>query len=93
MSTTSWVYLGVSLLKLGELIQAEDAFTQANILDNTNPNVWGYMTILCLHYGKDRRVQADLCFEETLLMGLNDSEILEEIGDLYLKEGQLTKAE
>jgi uncharacterized protein HemY len=26
-STTSWLYLGASLLRLGELTQAEDAFT------------------------------------------------------------------
>lgn len=47
-STTSWMYLGLSLLRLGELHLAEDAFTQANILDNENPKIWGYMAILCL---------------------------------------------
>lgn len=61
-STTSWMYLGLSLLRLGELNLAEDAFTQANILDNLNPKIWGYMCILCLTVGKERKVQADICF-------------------------------
>jgi uncharacterized protein HemY len=55
-STTSWMYLGLSLLRLGDLSLAEDALTQANILDNLNPKVWGYMTILCLTMGKERSV-------------------------------------
>ena len=56
VSTTSWFYLGLSMLRLGELSQAEDAISQANILDNTNPNVWGLMTILCLSSGSQRMI-------------------------------------
>lgn len=47
-STTAWIYLGLSFLRLGELNNAEDAITQANILDNTNPIIWGLNTVLCL---------------------------------------------
>jgi hypothetical protein len=36
------------------LKEAEDAISNANILDNTNPKVWGLMTILCLSTGKER---------------------------------------
>jgi len=86
------MYLGVSLLRLGELALSEDALAQANILDNLNPKVWGYMTILCLIVGKDRKRQAELCFQEALTTGLTDIEILEEIGDLYVKEGELDLA-
>ena len=54
VSTTSWLYLGLSLIKLGELEAAEDAIAQANILDNNNPNSWGLSTILCLSYDNSR---------------------------------------
>ena len=54
ISTTAWIYLGLSLIKLGELEAAEDAISYANILDNNNPNAWGLSTILCLSFGKDR---------------------------------------
>lgn len=56
VSTTSWIYLGMSLLRVGELAQAEDAISQANILDNTNPKIWALMTILCLTTGPSRLI-------------------------------------
>lgn len=55
-STTAWLYLGLSHLRLGEYQHAEDALCQANILDHLNPRVWGLMTVLCLSCGKDRKV-------------------------------------
>ena len=60
VSTNAWFYLGLSLLRLGELPAAEDAITQANILDNLNPNIWALSAILCLSYGQKRLSQA--CF-------------------------------
>lgn len=71
---------------MGELNLAEDAFSQANILDNLNPNVWAYMCVLCLTVGKERKVQAEICFREAIKTGLESCEIFEEIGDLYVKE-------
>ncbi len=59
-STTAWLYLGLSCLRLGEYQQAEDALSQANILDHLNPRVWALNSILCLtdtHHGS-RAVQA-----------------------------------
>lgn len=91
-STISWFYLGLSFLRLGELNYAEDALSQANILDNLNPRVWAYMTVLCLTIGKERKVQAELCFREALKTELKDNEVLEEIGDLYVKEACLDLA-
>ena len=83
VSTTSWIYLGLSLLRVGDLAAAEDAIAQANILDNTNPNVWGLMTILCLTTGAQRLAQANLSFKEAIDLGLKDHQQIEEIGDLY----------
>lgn len=83
VSTTSWIYLGMSLLRVGELAQAEDAITQANILDNTNPRIWGLMTILCLTTGPQRHIQANQSFKTAIDLGLKDVQLIEEIGDLY----------
>ena len=52
MSTQAWFNLGQSLLRLGELTAAEEAIAQANILDNTNPIIWGLSAVLCLMFGK-----------------------------------------
>ena len=64
----------------------------ANILDNTNPKVWGFMTILCLSTGRQRLIQANLSFKEALRLGLKDQEIIEEIGDLYSNSEELDQA-
>ena len=85
-STTAWLNLGLSCLRLGELQAAEDAISQANILDHLNPRPWGLMSILCLQYGKDRNVQAEQCFRKAISLGLIDKDILEEIGDLYARD-------
>jgi len=92
VSTTSWIYLGLSYLRLGQLKEAEDAISNANILDNTNPKVWGFMTILCLSTGRQRLIQANLSFKEALRLGLKDQEIIEEIGDLYTNSEELDQA-
>ena len=91
-STTSWTYLGVALMRLGDLTLAEDALTQASILDNLNPKVWGFIAILCLLVGRDRKKQAELCYREAVKIGLHDGAILEEIGDLFVREGSLELA-
>ena len=81
--------MGLSLLRTGELAAAEDAIAQANILNNTNPNVWGLMTILCLTVGAQRLIQANLCFKEAIDLGIRDALFIEEIGDLYQRIGEL----
>ena len=83
ISTNAWYYLGLALLRLNELEPAEDAISQANILDNQAPDVWGLNTILCLKYGKQRLTQARFCMNEALRLGLKDISVLEEIGDLF----------
>jgi len=66
MSTTAWIYLGQSFIRLGELEAAEDAISQANILDNTNPNVWALSVVLSLKYGKQRLNQARFCMRQAI---------------------------
>lgn len=48
MSTTAWIYLGMSLLRLKDLDGAEDAIDQANILDNENCLSWALSSLICL---------------------------------------------
>lgn len=87
MSTTAWIYLGLSFIRLGELEAAEDAIAQANILDNTNPNTWALNVILCLSYGKQRLQQARFSMKQAIANNIRDGLVLEEIGDLFEAEG------
>lgn len=43
---------------LGNLEQAEDALAEANILNNLDPEVWAYLTMVCLkvHRSHDSHV-------------------------------------
>lgn len=34
--------------KLEEMLEAEDALSEANALNNTNAEVWGYLALICL---------------------------------------------
>lgn len=36
-------------LKLKEMVEAEDALSEANALNNTNAEVWAYLSLICLH--------------------------------------------
>ena len=40
--------VGISCYRLGELKEAEQALSEANILNNTDPEVWGYLSMVCL---------------------------------------------
>lgn len=83
ISASSWKNLGLALLKLNELSQAEEALTQANILDNLNAEVWGLLTIMCLQSGEKRIIQARQAMVEAMKLGLENPELLGEIGELF----------
>jgi Tfp pilus assembly protein PilF len=86
MSTTAWIYLGMSLLRLGDAIAAEDAIDQANILDNENCLSWAISSLICLQQSSKRLTQAKFCLREAIRKGLNDAALLEELGDLFVME-------
>lgn len=51
----------VFLLQLGELSEAEDALSEANILNNSDPEVWGYLSLVCLKTG--RQLEAEQAYK------------------------------
>ncbi|XP_063957993.1 cilia- and flagella-associated protein 70-like isoform X2 [Lytechinus pictus] len=76
-SCISWLGVGIACFRLGELSEAEDALCEANILNNSDPEVWGYLSLVCLRTG--RQQEAEQAYKYSLKVGLSDDGLLEEI--------------
>jgi tetratricopeptide (TPR) repeat protein len=90
-TATAWKYLGVCYLRLGLFDDAENALSKANLMDNLNAEIWGYLGVLCLKHGK-RLVQANQVLVEAFKLGLCDTSILKEITIAYSEAGEHEKA-
>ena len=58
----------VVLFQLNELTEAEDALSEANILNNSDPEVWGYLSLVCLKTG--RQLEAEQAYKYSIKVRL-----------------------
>ena len=82
----AWRYLGLSYMRLGDFNLAEEALNEANLLDVDNPHNWAYLTIFCILV--KRRFQAFECLNELIKTKFENTELWEEIGDLFETIGE-----
>ena len=57
--------------------EAEDALCEANILNNSDPEVWGYLSLVCLQ--TERQLEAEQAYKYAIKVNLKDGELLKEI--------------
>ncbi|XP_031552846.1 cilia- and flagella-associated protein 70-like [Actinia tenebrosa] len=84
-SCVSWLGVGIASYRLGDLMEAEDALSEANILNNKDPEVWGYLSLVCLN--TTRQLEAEQAYKYALKLNLKDENLLNEIHDVQERVG------
>lgn len=93
-SSSLFHQVGVCCIRLNRLVDAEDALQEANLLDNRNPEVWAFLSILCLEGGNGRRTEeAQKSLDQSIRLGLKNPSVLRELTTCYIAVDQLQIAE
>ncbi|KAG8433436.1 hypothetical protein GDO86_017639 [Hymenochirus boettgeri] len=81
----TWLGVGIACYRLEELEDSEDALSEANATNNSNAEVWGYLTLLCLK--TKRPFEAEQSYKYTMKLNLQNENLLAEIQTLQKEVG------
>ncbi|KAJ3217632.1 Cilia- and flagella-associated protein 70 [Clydaea vesicula] len=73
-SYSAWLGAGRACIFLNELSEAEDALSEANVLNNRDGQIWGYLSYLCLLMQRD--YEASQSIAQAFRLGIKDKEVL-----------------
>jgi hypothetical protein len=68
-----------------QLEDAEDALSEANILNNKAPEVWAYLSLICLK--TNRPLEAEQAYKYSIKLNLDNQALLDEIHVLQEQVG------
>ncbi|TPX37150.1 hypothetical protein SmJEL517_g01059 [Synchytrium microbalum] len=81
-SSRTWIGVGKAAWALDELVEAEDAFSEANVLNNRDPEVWACLSLLCLSL--KRSFEAEQCARYALNVGFRRVPLIRKMGKMFL---------
>jgi tetratricopeptide (TPR) repeat protein len=87
----TWLGVGISYYRMEDMMRAEQALNQSNILNNLNPKTWAFIALLCLR--QRREDEADQAFNQAIKQGLDDAFLIAEVGVEQLRIGRARVAE
>ncbi|KAF0687429.1 Aste57867_20828 [Aphanomyces stellatus] len=90
---SSWLGVGVVCVRQDDWDGAEMALAEANILDHTNPDVWGYLSLVCLSATPARQKEAEQALEQALRYDLSNATLLRELSNGFVALDRLEVAE
>ncbi|CUG91695.1 Hypothetical protein, putative, partial [Bodo saltans] len=87
----TWLGVGIAYYRMEDMLRAEQALNQSNILNNLNPKTWAFIALLCLR--QRREDEADQAFNQAIKQGLDDAFLIAEVGVEQLRIGRARVAE
>jgi len=90
-TATSWLFVGIACYKRGQFDQAEEALVEANVADINNGVVWAYLCLVCMQLRRDD--EADRALQLALRRGIDEPDVLRELGTVFVAAGKPAIAE
>ncbi len=83
---STWLGAGIAYLRLQDYDNADVALMEANVMNNSHAEVWGYLALLALHTGQ--AAEAEQATMWALRCELCNTQLLDEIGEQYMTLGR-----